>query len=55
MTTDHGDVVDHALRREVDRLCDEAAIIENPTQFEVNYRLRESLLRIADDIKKETS
>ena len=55
MTTDPAVVVDAAIRREVDRLCDEAAIIENPTQFEVNYRLRESLLRIADDIKKETS
>ncbi len=44
-----------ALRREVDRLGDENMLIEDSVEREVNYRLRQTLARLADDLAETGS
>lgn len=40
-----------AILTEVDRLVDDAMLEEDPVERKVNYRLRESLLNIADNLQ----
>lgn len=39
-----------AILTEVDRLVDEVVLEEDPVEQKVNHRLRETLLRISDNL-----